>query len=166
MPITQPTESRKELGGCDKASGVSCSASQGSQIRGDATPMRELTQAERDALGQPSPVDITTTGRRSRQPRRIEIWAHLIEDRIFITSSPGRRNWYANMLAQPDIVLHVKHGTKSDIPVTARPIIDPDERHATFDRIQNLSVYRSRMTLPIAQRIEGSCLVEITLRDA
>ena len=70
------------------------------------------------------------------------------------------------MLAQPDIVLHVKHGTKSDIPGTARPIIDPDERHATFDRIQNLSVYRSRMTLPIAQRIEGSCLVEITLRDA
>ena len=37
--------------------------------------MRELTQAERDALGQPNPVDITTTGRRSRQPRRIEIWA-------------------------------------------------------------------------------------------
>ena len=135
-------------------------------MRGDATLMRELTQAERDALGQPNPVDITTTGRRSRQPRRIEIWAHLIEDRIFITSSPGRRNWYANMLAQPDIVLHVKHGTRSDIPVTARPIVDPDERHATFDRIQNLSVYRSRMTLPVAQRIEGSCLVEITLRDA
>ena len=135
-------------------------------MRGDATLMRELTQPERDALGQPNPVDITTTGRRSRQPRRIEIWAHLIEDRIFITSSPGRRNWYANMLAQPDIVLHVKHGTKSDIPVTARPIIDPDERHVMFDRIQNLSVYRSRMTLPIAQRIEGSCLVEITLRDA
>jgi hypothetical protein len=128
--------------------------------------MRELTKVERDALRQPNPIDITTTGRTSGQLRRIEIWAHLIEDRIFITSTPGRRNWYANMLAQPDIVLHVKHGTKSDIPVTARPIIDPDERHVTFDRIQNLSVYRSKMTLPVAERIEGSCLVEITLRDA
>ena len=128
--------------------------------------MRELTQAERDALGQPNPVDITTTGRTSGQPRRIEIWAHLVEDRIFITSSPGRRNWYANMLAQPDMFLHVKHGTKSDISVAARPITDLDERHATFNRIQNLSVYRSRMTLPVADRIEGSCLVDITLRDA
>ena len=128
--------------------------------------MRDMTQAERDALGQPNPVDITTTGRRSGQPRRIEIWAHLIEDRIFITSSPGRRHWYANMLAQPDIVVHIRHGTQSDIPATARPILDPNERHATFDRIQNQSAYRSQMTLPIAQRIKGSCLVEITLLDA
>ena len=128
--------------------------------------MRDLTQAERDALGQPNPIDITTTGRRSGQPRRIEIWVHLIEDRLFITSSPGRRGWYANMLAQPDMVVHIKHGMHADIPVTARPILDADERHATFNRIQDESPYRSRMTLPIAERIEGSCLVEITLRDA
>lgn len=73
----------------------------------------EFTQASHGALGQPSPVDITTTGRTSRQPRRIEICAHLIEDRIFITNSPERRNCSANMLAQPDIVLHFKDGTKT-----------------------------------------------------
>ncbi len=126
--------------------------------------MRELTQAERDALAHPNPVDITTTGRRSGQSRRIEIWVHLIEDRIIITSSPGRRSWYANMLAAPDIILHIKHGTKSDIPATTRPILDPHERRAVFNLIQNQSAYRSQMTLPVEERIEGSCLVELTLQ--
>lgn len=70
------------------------------------------------------------------------------------------------MLAQPDFVLHVKHGTMSDIPATARPIVDGDERRATFDRILNQSVFRSQMTIPVVQRIEGSCLVEITLQES
>ena len=41
-------------------------------------------------------VDITTTGARSGQPQRIEIWTWIADDRVYLTGSPGRRAWYAN----------------------------------------------------------------------
>ena len=70
------------------------------------------------------------------------------------------------MLAHPGIVLHVKHGATSDISAVARSILDPDERRAVFNLIQDHSAYRSRMTIPVEERIEGSRLVELTLRHA
>ena len=44
-------------------------------------------------------IDITTIGRRSGAPRRIEIWFHNIDGRIIITGKPGPRNWLANLIA-------------------------------------------------------------------
>jgi deazaflavin-dependent oxidoreductase (nitroreductase family) len=51
-------------------------------------------------------VEITTVGRRSRRPARIEIWWFHFEDRFVITGTPGRRDWLANVRADPRIVVH------------------------------------------------------------
>ena len=57
-------------------------------------------------------IDITTTGRRSGQPRRIEIVYHVIDGRIYISGSPRRerRSWLANLDANPRFTFHLKRG--------------------------------------------------------
>ncbi len=80
------------------------------------------------ALANDRTIDITTTGRRSGQPRRIEIWFHQLSGRIYISGLPGRRDWYANLLAHPDFTFHLKNSVRADLPARARPLTDPDER--------------------------------------
>lgn len=88
-----------------------------------------------DALVHDRTIDITTIGRKSGQPRRIEIWFHNVDGRIFITGTPGTRGWYANMVATPQFVFHLKESVQADLPATAEPIRDPEERRAILSRI-------------------------------
>lgn len=55
-------------------------------------------------------IDITTIGRRSGEPARIEIWWFHIGGRFIITGTPGPRDWYANLVADPSIVIHAPFG--------------------------------------------------------
>jgi deazaflavin-dependent oxidoreductase (nitroreductase family) len=81
------------------------------------------------ALAQDRVIDITTTGRKSGQPRRIEIWFHRVDGRYFITGTPGRpRDWYANLVAHPAFTFHLKESATADLPATARAVTDPAER--------------------------------------
>jgi deazaflavin-dependent oxidoreductase (nitroreductase family) len=80
-------------------------------------------------------VDITTTGAKSGEPRRIETWTWIADGTVYLTGSPGRRDWYANLKANPDLVLHVKRGEAVDLPARARPIADPAERREVFTRL-------------------------------
>src|SRR5690348_4849455 len=73
-------------------------------------------------------IDMTTVGRRSSEPRRIEIWFYRYDGRIFLSGSPGRRDWYANLVAHPDFTFHLKGSAQADLPARARPITDEDER--------------------------------------
>ena len=67
-----------------------------------------MNDAVRSALETDRVIDITTVGRRTGQPQRKEIWFHNLAGRIFITGSPGRRDWYANLLATPGFTFHLK----------------------------------------------------------
>ncbi|MEZ4503373.1 MAG: nitroreductase/quinone reductase family protein [Dehalococcoidia bacterium] len=96
--------------------------------RGCSEEVIHMDATVRAALQADRVVDITTRGRSSGEPRRIEIWAHLVGDRIFITGRPGKRSWYANMRAHPEVTLHVKRGATADIEARARPILDAAER--------------------------------------
>lgn len=89
----------------------------------------------RRALASERTVDITTTGRKTGQPRRVEIWFHAIEDTIYITGSPGKRDWYANLLAQPDLTFHLKKSVMADLPARAVPITDETERRVLLDEV-------------------------------
>ena len=90
------------------------------------------TTAEiQQALARGHTIDITTTGRRSGEPRRIEIVFHNMDGRIVISGmpSPGRtRAWIHNLEADPRITLHLKGPLAADLPGTARVITDPIER--------------------------------------
>ena len=87
------------------------------------------------ALATGRTIDITTTGRASGQPRRLEIWFHNLDGRIYITGTPGKRDWYANLLADPTFTFHLKEGVTADLPACATPITDEAARRAVFARI-------------------------------
>ncbi|MFG1886049.1 nitroreductase family deazaflavin-dependent oxidoreductase [Micromonospora sp. NPDC049102] len=86
----------------------------------------------RQALERQRTVDITTTGRRSGQPRRTEIWRYQAGGRYWLTGSPGARDWYANVLAHPEFTLHL---AGLDVQVRGRPVTDPDERALVLGEI-------------------------------
>jgi deazaflavin-dependent oxidoreductase (nitroreductase family) len=94
-----------------------------------------MNERVRDALARDRTIDITTIGRNSGLPRRIETWFYRVDDQIYLTGSPGRRDWYANLLANPSFTFHLKQSVAADLPARATPITDPDERRATFERI-------------------------------
>ncbi|HYB29968.1 MAG TPA: nitroreductase/quinone reductase family protein [Solirubrobacteraceae bacterium] len=87
-----------------------------------------MVNEQQRALAHDRTVDITTIGRRSGQPRRIEIWFHNLDGHIYISGLPGRRGWYANVVAHPDFVFHLKETAHADIPARAHPIADPADR--------------------------------------
>jgi len=112
-----------------------------------------------DALAHDRLVDITTTGRRSGRPRRIEIWFHRLDGRIYLCGLPGPRGWYANLLHDPALTLHLKEGVKADLPGRARPIRDPGERRGLIERI----VRRAQRESELDAWLSGSPLVEVEL---
>ena len=64
----------------------------------------EAQQALLKALQDDRLIDITTTGRKSGEPHRIEIGFHFVDGHVYITGRPGLRGWYANLLANPDFI--------------------------------------------------------------
>ncbi len=90
-----------------------------------------LDDATRAALNQSQVIDLTTTGRRTGQPRRIEIFLHHDDGRLYITGMPRAdrtRDWIHNIAADPHVVVHLKQSVVADVPATARVVTDVDER--------------------------------------
>jgi len=56
-------------------------------------------------------IDITTIGSKSGKPHRIEIAFHNFDGKLYITGLPGKRDWYANLLAHPQFTFHHKQST-------------------------------------------------------
>ncbi len=113
------------------------------------------------ALSRGHTIDITTTGRRSGQARRIETVFHNIDGRVILSGLPGRRSWYANLLADPRFTFHLKGAVKADLQATARPIVEPAERHAVMARV---AANWGRKDLDVM--MERSPLVEVTFNQA
>lgn len=113
------------------------------------------------ALSRGHTIDITTTGRRSGQPRRIELVFHNIDGHVVISGLPGRRDWYANLLANPRLTFHLKGAVKADLPATARPIVEPLERRAVMTRVaQNWG------RTDVERMLQHSPLIEVTFDQA
>jgi len=122
-----------------------------------STPIATSDERVARALSRGHTIDITTTGRRSGAPRRIELVFHNIDGRIVLSGMPGPRSWYANLLADPRFTFHIKGAVKADLPATARPILEVTERRAVMARVaQNWG----RTDLDVM--LERSPLVEVT----
>ena len=115
----------------------------------------------RRALSHGQTIDITTTGRRSGMPRRIEIVFHNFDGQIYISGLPSRRKraWIANLEADPRLTLHLKgRRVTADLPATARVISDPAEREAILRRIA--AVWRRQ---DLDSMIRYSPLIEVAV---
>jgi deazaflavin-dependent oxidoreductase (nitroreductase family) len=90
----------------------------------------------RRALSRGHTIDMTTTGRRSGLPRRIELVFHAIDGRVYIGGLPGRpRSWLANIRANQRVTLHLKGAVKADLPATARELTEPAERRRIMEQV-------------------------------
>ena len=99
-----------------------------------------MDEKVKQALAQDRIIDITTTGRKSGQAHRIEIWFHNVNGRLFISGLPGHRDWYANLVAHPDFTFHLKESVQADLPARAVPITEESQRRAIMSAIiQKLS---------------------------
>ncbi len=113
----------------------------------------------RDELRDDPTIDITTVGRRSGQPRRIEIWMLDVDGRFFITGTPGRRDWLANLLADQSLTVHLKRRAGRDLPATATAITDVGTRRQV---IEHLSARWYRSQSPIDDLVARAPMVEVT----
>ncbi len=87
------------------------------------------------ALRQGGITDMTTVGRKTGRRRRIEIYFHNLDGDLYITGKPGRRGWYANLLDNPQLTLHLKEGLQADVVASAEPVTDGQTRRAVLWRL-------------------------------
>jgi deazaflavin-dependent oxidoreductase (nitroreductase family) len=118
-----------------------------------------VTSSIEQALAADRVIDITTTGRKTGEARRIEIWYHRIDGRLYITGTPGARAWYANMLEHPDFTFHLKESAQADLPARATPVLGAEKRRVLAAIAASLP---GRLTLDE----ETSPLVEVTIDAA
>ena len=117
-----------------------------------------VDETVRRALERGHRIDITTTGRGSGQPRRIELVFHNIEGRIYISGRPGwPRGWIANLRANPAMTFHLKGPiARADVPATGRVILDREERARVLPPIAASWGYE------LAPMVESAPLIEVT----
>jgi len=116
-------------------------------------------------------IDITTTGARTGRPRRIEVWFYRVDGQIYLSTSPTRRGWYANILANPRFTFHLKNGVRADLPAVGTPVLENGRRRAVFSGIiddlnqpWNPAGIRQPVE-PLAEWMEGSPLVRVEFPD-
>lgn len=97
---------------------------------------RDVNMETTKALEAGGLCDITTIGARSGRPRRIEIVFHHFDGKYFITGRPGaKRDWLANLTANPSFTLHLRGVLDGDLGARAEVITDDEERAEVLYRI-------------------------------
>jgi deazaflavin-dependent oxidoreductase (nitroreductase family) len=114
------------------------------------------------ALENDRTIDITTTGRNSGRPQRIEIWMYRYDGRVFLSGSPGTRDWYANLVRNPEFTFHLKGSVQADLPAVARPVTDEAERREV---IRGIREELGRGTGDLEEWVARSPLAEVEFRD-
>lgn len=110
-----------------------------------------------EVLARGETIDITTIGRHSGQPRRIELVYHNVEGRILISGHPGRpRSWIANLRENPRLTFHLKRSVRADLPAVARVITDRAERERLLRPIARL------WRIDHALMVRSAPLIEVT----
>ena len=120
-----------------------------------------MDAAVEHALKSDSLIDITTVGRKTGNPKRIEIAFHNFDGVLYITGLPGKRDWYANLVANPQFTFHLKQSTQADIPARAIPITDEAERRRVLSKV----VEKWNQQDKLEGFVQSSPLVEVQLES-
>ena len=122
-----------------------------------------MDETIRTALHRSQVIDLTTTGRRTGRPRRIEIFLHEEDGRLFISGMPRAdrtRDWIHNITADPHVVVHLKQTVSADIPMTARVVTDQAERRPFIE-----AAARRWGRTDVDEMLQHSPLIVLTLPD-
>ena len=122
-----------------------------------------------NALQTDRTIDIVTTGAKSGEPRRIEIWFHRVDERIFITGLPGEahnparrrpRDWLANLIRNPNFEFHLKESVNAMLPARATVVAERRLRHRVLTASET-AWYRNQGH-DLDDLIDNAPLVEVT----
>jgi hypothetical protein len=117
------------------------------------------TEDIRNALAHDRVIDITTTGRKSGRQSRIETWFYRVGDAFYLTGTPGKRDWYANLLAHPAFTFHLKRSTIADLPARATPITVDASRREIMAQVLDII---GRPPSDLDAWVAGAPLMEVT----
>jgi hypothetical protein len=130
--------------------------------------MIQLNETIRNALSNDRLIDIITTGAKSGLPRKIEIWFTNIGGRIIICGTPdaegnngprSRRDWLANLKANPDFLFCLKESLNIELPARAFPVVDLEDRRRLMTAPET-KWYRDQVD-SVEVLIEDSPIVEV-----
>jgi F420H(2)-dependent quinone reductase len=96
------------------------------EVRGEWAARAELPLA--------GTCDLDTVGRRGGQPRRVEIWYVVVDQRIVVTGTPGVRRWLGNLRVHPQAV-HRLRVLALRLAVTAYEVHDPLTRRRIAEEV-------------------------------
>jgi len=121
-----------------------------------------MEEAIHEALEKDLLIDITTSGRKTGMEHRKEVAFHYLDGKVYVTGRPGRRSWYANLLAKPEFIFHIKQSLQRDVPATAIPITDQAHRCWVFQKMKDVEGERMQH-LDVKEWTLKSPLVEVEL---
>ena len=121
-----------------------------------------MDDAVRSALAVDEVIDITTIGRISGQPRRIEMWFHVIDEAVYLSSMPGQPYWNANLLANPLFTFHFKQSFVRDVAARATPMTDPATKRDVFTKMKDAESRMAHMDVDLWVAESPLMLVELT----
>jgi deazaflavin-dependent oxidoreductase (nitroreductase family) len=152
------------MGGLVSRQGCSCAYVPGNaQVLGLVGCLVDSTISS--ALERGGVIDITTIGARSGSRHRVEIVFHHFDGSYYITGKPGvKRDWLANLNANPEFTVHLKRGITVDVPAAAQEITDQDQRAKVLYRIltESWDNEPSKAEHILPRWVEDAPLVEFT----
>ena len=126
------------------------------------------------ALANDSTIDIITTGRKSGEQKKIEIWFHNIDGRIIICGKPrgerddgspwSNRGWLANMRANPAFTFCLKESCQTELAARMVEISDEGERRRIMS-LPKMEWYHQQVE-SVEDLVVGSPIVEVFFDNA
>jgi deazaflavin-dependent oxidoreductase (nitroreductase family) len=120
-----------------------------------------MDETIRRAIERGLTCDITTRGRRSGRLSRIEIWYFVVDGVVYLTGTPGPRDWYANLVADPRLTFHVKEGARADLAARAELITEPAERRRVMGAVMTQNAWFRTQSFDLDAWVAGSPLVAV-----
>ena len=125
-----------------------------------------MNERIRSALQRGNVIDITTTGRQTGEPRRIEIVFHAFDGRTYITGMPrqDKRAWLANLETNPRFTFHLKGNAGApvaDLPATARVVTEEAERRHVLAQVIETAWHQQ----DLEAMVRYSPLVEVSFEE-
>ena len=113
-----------------------------------------------DALPPTGTCELSTVGRRSGRPRRVEIWYVVVDGQIVVTGTPGARHWLANLRDDPGAVLHLRDPQR-DLAVRATEVVESAARRRVAEEAWRLQPWYAEQPYSLEQWVADSPMVTL-----
>ena len=113
-----------------------------------------------DGLPLTGTCELSTVGRRSGRPRRVEIWYVVVDGQIVVTGTPGARHWLANLREHPEAVLHLRDPQR-DLAVRATEVVESAARRRVAEEAWRLQPWYAEQPYSLEQWVADSPMVTL-----